>query len=72
MDNNRNIEQEALDQLNNADMKEMLTFVIDMLAAYPTDQLVKMKEDAGNTSSIQSNEEIVMIIDEILRLRGEI
>lgn len=70
MDNN--IENEAIKSLENADMKEMLEFVVDMLAAYPTEQLKDMKRSAIESNSIQSDEEIVMVIDEILRLRGEI
>ena len=69
MDNN--IENEVIKSLINADMKEMLTFVVDMLAAYPTEQLKEMRESVLISDDIQSNEEIVMVIDEILRLRGE-
>ena len=52
-------------------MKEMLTFVVDMLAAYPTEQLKEMRKSAVVSDEIQSSEEIAMVIDEILRLRGE-
>lgn len=69
MDNN--IEKEAIKSLENSDMKEMLTFVVDMLAAYPTEQLKEMRKSAVVSDEIQSSEEIAMVIDEILRLRGE-
>ena len=69
MDNN--FEKDAIKYLENADMKEMLTFVVDMLAAYPTEQLKEMRESVADADDIHSNEEIAMVIDEILRLRGE-
>lgn len=65
-------EQDALEMLKGADIKEMLTFLVDMLAAYPTDELKSMKERATGSNEIMAGEEIVLVIDEILRLRGEL
>lgn len=65
-------EEEALKLLQGADIKEMLTFLVQMLSAYPTDELKAMKERAGKPGEVVANEEITLVIDEILRLRGEL
>lgn len=62
-------ENEALDMLKDADMKQMLTFLIDMLSAYPTEELIELKNRALNPGEVESGEEIVLVIDEILRIR---
>lgn len=65
-------EEEALKMLQGADMKEMLTFLVKMLSAYPTEELKAMKERAAKSGEIVSNEEITLVIDEILKLRNEL
>lgn len=65
-------EEEALKLLQGADIKEMLTFLVQMLSAYPTDELKAMKERAGKPGEVIANEEINLVINEILRLRGEL
>lgn len=65
-------ENDALQMLQNADMKEMLTFLVEMLSAYPTDQLEEMKRRANSSDEIYSAEEITLVIDEILKLRGKL
>ena len=62
-------ENEALDMLKDADMKQMLTFLIDMLSAYPTEELIELKNRALNPGEVESGEKIVLVIDEILRIR---
>lgn len=68
----KSLEDNAIEELRNADIKQMLTFVLDMIAAYPTDTLKEMKETLAVSSDIVSNEEILLVIDEVLRLRGEL
>lgn len=65
-------EEEALKMLQGADIKEMLTFLVQMLSAYPTTELKQMKERAEKSGEVVANEEIVLVIDEVLRLRGEL
>ena len=65
-------EEEALKMLQQADMKEMLTFLVEMLSAYPTDELKAMKERVAKPGEVTANEEIALVIDEILRLRNEL
>jgi len=65
-------EEDALKMLQGADMKEMLTFLVQMLSAYPTDELKTMKERAEKPGEVVANEEITLVIDEILRLRGDL
>lgn len=64
-------EEEALKMLQEADMKEMLTFLIKMLSAYTDEQLVELRERAVSSEEIQFGEEIVIIIDELLAVRKE-
>ncbi len=65
-------ENDVLKELQNADMKEMLKFVIEMLSAYDTKELLNMKENISSSNDIKADEEITLVIDEILRLRGDL
>lgn len=64
-------EDEALKMLQGADIKEMLTFLVQLLSAYPSDELKTMRERVKKPGEVMANEEIALVIDEILRARGE-
>lgn len=63
-------EQEAMKEIQQMDMMQMLGFVYDMLAAYPTDKLIEFRDEIVSSTDIESKEEMLLVIEEILRARN--
>lgn len=64
-------EQDAMNEIKQMDIKQMLSFVFDMLAAYPTEKLLEFKAEILASGELESKEEMLLVIEEILRLREE-
>lgn len=58
--------QENLGQMG---LTEVLTFMIDFLAAFSTEELLDFREKAKMGGDLQNKDEILLMIEEILRLR---
>lgn len=65
------LQEAAMNEIQQMDMMQILGFVYDMFASYPTEKLIEFRDDIISSGNIESKEEMLLVIEEILRVREQ-